>query len=358
MKMTKRFLSAVAAVSAMMFCLNAQSISVTNTFGGDTDNLSGNDFITFDEDGKKEDSVRVADRLQLDVTSDHLDSRVRLDFYETENKNSHKMEPTILTRGYVNVRPVQPLNLIAGNAFFTKWAMKQGYLVAFDDNLVSSKLCGNNGTAVLFNMSGFQAAVGAGNEQKLNLNCGINYTMEDVFAVGATAQNLTEKERSITGYVGLLAVENLTLNAGYSYNLKKSDYLPATEHAAIVSVGYELPDLGLLVAADGLISLNGKKYDSDLEESVEYTDEDGNKFNPWTAAVFASYEVIENVTLACRAGITSGDDNVLATVVYPRVEYKTDVGTFLVGARFGFTKDDGFIGFSVPLSWKYKFKIK
>ena len=351
----KKVLSSFAIAAAMVFCLNAQSISVTNTFGGDKDNLAGSDFLVFDEDGNKED-VHPADRLQLDVTSDHLDSRVRLDF--DSSKNADGKNTNVRTRGYVNLRPVQPLNIIAGNAFFTKWAMGHGYLVALDDNLDNSKLCGTDGAAVLFNLNGFQAAVGAGNSSKLNLNTGVSYTMDGVFAVGATAQNLTEKARSITGYAGLLSVENLTLNVGYSYNSAESDYLVAAEHAAIVSVGYTFADLGLLVGADAFVSLNGKRYDADADESVEYTDKDGDKFNPWSAAVYASYGVTEDLTVACRGFVTTDDSNVLAATIYPHVEWNTGVGSFVTGARFAFDKDDGYKGFSVPFSWKYKFKIK
>ena len=359
MKMTKRFLSAVAAVSAMMFCLNAQSISVTNTFGGDTDNLSGDDFLVFDKDGNKED-VHVSDRLQLDVASEHLDSRVRLDFNGAAKKDGK--DTAVQTRGYVNLRPVQPVNIIAGNKFFTKWAMKQGYLAAFDDNLLNSKLCGDNGAALLVNVSGLQVAGGFGYEKEMDLNCGASYTVDDVVAIGATAQNVTNKTRSISGYVGILAVENLAVNLGYSYNMQKYDYLPSTEHAAIVSASYSFEDLGLFIAADALVDLSGRYYSEASEEFVDREDKDG-KYNAFGTAVYASYDVNDTLSVSCKGIIYNADkdmkvNNVLSAIVYPAVTFNTEVGSLTTGIRINFNKDDGFDGFSVPFSWKYKFKIK
>ena len=354
MKKTSKLFSAVAISAILTFTLNAQSISITNTFGGDPDNLAGTDFLVFDKDGDKED-VHVADRLQLDVTSEHIDSRVRLDFDSSADKSGRGTN--VRTRGYVNLRPVEPLNIIAGNAFFTKWAMDQGYLAAFDDNLDNSKLCGSNGAALLFNMAGLQLAAGAGYESKLNLNFGLNYTMEDLFAIGATAQNMTDTKRSVTAYAGLLAVENLTVNAGYSYHKEEDDYLSSCEHGAILSVAYTFADLGLTLAADGLFDITGKKYDSDADEVVDNTDDEGNKFNAFSAAVFASYGINDNLTIMCRSGVTNDLTNSLTWAVYPFFEYGTTLGTFSSGVRFLFDEDDGFSGFSIPFTWKYKFKI-
>ena len=361
MKKITKLLSLTAVFAALSFSVTAQSVSVTNTFGGDSDNLSGEDFLIFDKDGNKED-VHVSDRLQLDVASTYLDGRVRLDFNGSKDKDCKNS--AVQTRGYANFRPVQPLNFMLGNAFFWKWTMKQGYLLALDDYLVSSKLCGNNGAAVLFNMSGLQLSAGTGYESALNLNLGASYTLPEVFAVGATAQDTTNKTRSISAYAGLLAVENLTLNVGYSYNIKASDYLPNSEHAAIVSVGYQFEDLGLFVAADALVDITGKAYNSASEEFVEQKDADGNKYNAFSATLFASYEVNEKLIVACRGTAYNADKtrkettNVLSFTIYPHFEFATDVGSFTAGVRFYLNKNDGYTGFSVPFSWKYKFKIK
>ena len=49
----------------------AQSISLTNTFGGDTDNIGSNgEFISINKDGTKETTSSIGDRIQLDVSSE------------------------------------------------------------------------------------------------------------------------------------------------------------------------------------------------------------------------------------------------------------------------------------------------
>ena len=48
--MKKIILSTVAAILATSF-VSAQSVSLTNTFGGNEDNNGTSDFLKFDEDG-------------------------------------------------------------------------------------------------------------------------------------------------------------------------------------------------------------------------------------------------------------------------------------------------------------------
>lgn len=360
-KITK--LVAITFFASMSFALSAQSVSITNTFGGDEDNLSGNDFLIFDKDGDKEDT-HISDRLQLDVKSEHLDSRVRFNFDASGNKSGKGTN--VQTQGYVNLRPVQPLNIIVGNKFFAKWAMAPSYLCAVDDNLVGGKLTGDNGAAVVFDMKGFQAAAGVGYESKLDANFGLAYTLEDVFSVGATLQNATENARTVSAYAGLLAVENLTFNAGYGYHLtENNDYLNdndeestlAFEHAAILTVGYEFPDLGLYLAADGIFSLTDKVYDSISDSTAELLDEDENKVFPIFAALYASYGINDAWTIACRGKALFLGKNYIASV-YPHFEFETTVGKFTSGVRFLFDSEaDGFNGFSIPFCWIYKFKV-
>ncbi|WP_027728655.1 hypothetical protein [Treponema sp. C6A8] len=360
MKKLTKLISSVVIFAVMTFSVTAQSVSVTNSFGGNTDSLSGDDFLIFDRSGDKEDT-HISDRLQLDVTSKYIDSRVRLDFNGSGNKDGKNS--AIQTRGYVDFRPVQPLNFMLGNAFFTKWAMKHGYLQALDDNHVSSKLCGNNGAAVLFNMAGFQLSAGTGYESYLDLNLGASYTLPNVFAIGVTSQDTTNNNRSISAYVGLLAVENLTLNAGYSYNFMAYDYLPNCEHVAILSVGYKFADFGLFIAADALYDITGKSYNSTTEEFVEQKDVDGDKYNSYCAVLFAGYDVNDKLTISCR-GIAYNADKTRKTIknshsfiIYPNFDFKTEVGTFTAGARFYLSKNGGYKGFTIPFVWKYKLKV-
>ena len=80
-------------LAGMLVCgaLSAQSIKVTNTFGGDADSTGGSDLFVFEnqknEDGTYknnfENKTRVSDRLQLDASGEKFDGRVRMNI----NKN-------------------------------------------------------------------------------------------------------------------------------------------------------------------------------------------------------------------------------------------------------------------------------
>ena len=104
----------------------AQSISLTNTFGGDTDNIGSNgEFISINKDGTKETTSSIGDRIQLDVSSEKVDARVRLDLaaptFKFNDSDSGKIDgknTTVRLRGYVDYKPWTWLHLNAGNYFF------------------------------------------------------------------------------------------------------------------------------------------------------------------------------------------------------------------------------------------------
>ena len=77
--------------------LAAQSVSLTNTFGGNSDNVGTSDFLKFANDGTKVTAI-VGDRVQLDFASEHIDSRVRLNV-----SGDAGYIPSV--QGYVNFRP-------------------------------------------------------------------------------------------------------------------------------------------------------------------------------------------------------------------------------------------------------------
>lgn len=79
-------------------------ISLANTFGGDEDNIWGNDFMSWsrkkddpattdrDESDEFESSVaNVSERLQLDYSSEKIDGRIRLEF----SNSTHSAETSV-----------------------------------------------------------------------------------------------------------------------------------------------------------------------------------------------------------------------------------------------------------------------
>ena len=102
----KKIFIAVMVGASFLASSFAQSVSLTNTFGGDKNNTKANDFLVFDKDFNKP-TVSVGDRIQLDVASEKIDSRIRFDITDK-----------LALTGYVNFRPVEWLNFIGGNKFF------------------------------------------------------------------------------------------------------------------------------------------------------------------------------------------------------------------------------------------------
>ena len=63
----KRSIAYFGLILGAVAGLAAQSVSLTNTFGGNSDNVGTSDFLKFDKDGDKSNIV-VGDRVQLDVS--------------------------------------------------------------------------------------------------------------------------------------------------------------------------------------------------------------------------------------------------------------------------------------------------
>lgn len=354
MKISKKvWLSALAGI-VLASGVSAQSITLTNIFGGDADNLYSGDFITLekDDDGLNKGNVNVADRLQLDFKGDKILGRVRLEgkINGLDGKNSE-----LRLRGFVGFNPWEFLTIAGGNKFFTKYSLSAAYLAASDDQENHGNLLDTDGAGVIFNFAGLKIAGGVAAESRLNLNLAAAYDIKDVVSLGFTFQDVTTEAFSFAGYAGLSAVENLILNVGYIYN-HEGGYLASAEQAVQVSAGYTFKDIGLTLLGDFQTGLSKK---SAKDKDGVYTEYDRV---PLYTKVVAGISPLDNldVSLACTLS-NAYDDKVKADVVeysfYPYIDYDTGLGTIRTGARFNF-KDSDFSGIDIPLSWTYKFKIK
>ena len=337
----------------------AQSISLTNTFGGDTDNIGSNgEFISINKDGTKETTSSIGDRIQLDVSSEKVDVRVRLDLaaptFKFNDSDSGKIDgknTTVRLRGYVDYKPWTWLHLNAGNYFFSKYGLKGAYLPVVDDYRQSGKLTGNSGASVIVDVAGLKVAANVAAVARLNLNFGASYNIADFLDLSVVAQDVTEKTRIIAGYVGFTGVENLVANAGYIYNDSTGNYLSSSQHAVTAAVGYNFKDIGFAVYAEGSFGLNNVKGGG---TETKYA-KDGV---PVHAGLLVTYIPVKDVTLNVRALLnTKPVDKGTTWSIYPFADFGTTVGTIRVGARVKFT-EDGYNGVEIPISWKYKFKIK
>ena len=350
MKISKKvWLSALAGI-VLASGVSAQSITLTNIFGGDADNLYSNDFITLtkDDDGNlTKGNVNVADRLQLDFKGDKILGRVRLEgkINGLDGKNSD-----IRIRGFVGFNPWEFLTIAGGNSFFTKYSLSAAYLAASDDQESHGNLLDTNGAGVIFNIAGLKIAGGVAAESRLNLNLAAAYDIKDVVSLGFTFQDVTTEAFSFAGYAGLNAVENLILNVGYIYN-HEGGYLASAEQAVQFSAGYTFKDIGLTLLGDFQTGLSKK---SAKDKDGIYTEYDRV---PLYTKVVAGISPLDNLDVSLAFKLTDGGTAAVGYSFYPYIDYDTGLGTIRTGARFNF-KDSDFSGIDIPLSWTYKFKIK
>lgn len=350
--------------------LASADISLSSTFGGNEDNIWGNDFMSWsrkkddpattdrDESDEFESSVaNVNERLQLDYSSEKIDGRLRLEFNakQLDGKNA-----PVRLRGFARFTPVEQIQFAAGNDFFTKYGVSAAYLAAADDTYSSGKMA-ESGMAFTAKFNTFKfVANWAGDSQadnldKLGLNFGADFVIPDTVKIGTTLKNITSDDRTFGIFAGLGSVENLVLNAGYIYN--DHDKFDA-KHALQVSAGYTFKDAGIKVSADVISALTNEYVKNG--ETEENKNSDGDKIYPFYTRVAASYSATENLKVKGDVKLSTllGEDYSTETVVYPSVEYKLPkkMGSVQAGVRFTFQdlKDNGGLQkFSIPLCWKW-----
>ena len=351
----KKIVSAMLAGMMVCCALNAQSIKVVNTFGGDEDSTGGSDLFTFEnqknDDGtyknKYENKTRVSNRLQLDGSAGKFDGRVRLEFATTKLNGK---ESITRLRGYGRFKPVDQFQLIAGNDFSTKVAIDAGYLAASDDNpkyarilqsgfgAISNWKFGEDKNINLKIAGGVKGADDSFLDTKnFGLDAGLNFGMEGVFSAGAAFLNVTSDTPTIGAFAGINAIENLTLNAGYIYNDTDTDYIPViSKNALSLTAGYNFKDLGLFTAADVIFAIGEEK-------------------TPFLTKVTVSYNATEDISVGVKAKVSLmlGDNDSVKTELYPNVTYKlaSKMGSLTTGVRMNLDTN-GLSKIAVPFNWK------
>lgn len=323
--------------------LASADISLSSTFGGNEDNIWGNDFMSWsrkdddpvttdrDESDEFESSVaNVSERLQFDYSSEKIDGRLRLEFSNSKHtataekdddgtvtvKDAYKINlggknGSLRLRGFARFTPVEQIQFAAGNDFFTKYGVSAAYLAAADDTYSSGKMA-ESGLTFNTKFSGLKfVANWAGdskvdNIDKLGLNFGADWVIPDAVKLGATFKNVTSDDRTIGVFAGLGSVENLVLNAGYIYN--DNDKF-AAKHALQASAGYTFKDAGIKVSADVISALTNEYISNG--ETEEYKNSDGDKIYPFYTRAAASFAVTENVSVKGDVSFQQFSDRII-----------------------------------------------
>lgn len=370
----KKIVSVMAA--GVLFCgaVNAQSVKLTNTFGGDSDNTGSSDLFVFENQKDADDSyknefgneTRVSDRLQLDASVSKFDSRIRVEFGATKLNGK---DSTVRLRGYGRFKPVDQVQLIAGNDFFTKVPVDAGYLAASDDYPKYARILQNGFGAISswtfgeeknINLKVAGGLKGGDNtfldKNALGLDVGFNFGVKDGVSAGVSFQNMTGNNFSCAAFAGLGAVENLTLNAGYIYNATDTDFITkSAKNALSLTVGYNFKDIGLFAGVDAVCGLGNEYIDGDETKKYEKDDDD---LIPFLTKANVSVKASDTVTVGAKVKIATmiGDKDSTQTEIYPNVTFNlpSKMGTLTTGVRMN-VDSDGLSKFAVPLSWKCTF---
>ena len=367
----KKIMVTVAASILVCSIISAQSLKLVNTFGGDSDSTGGSDLFTYDnlkdENGKYKDDysnkTRVSDRLQLDVSDEKFDARLRTEIAATKLNGK---ESTIRFRGYGRFKPVDQFNLIAGNEFFTKVPVNAGYLIASDDypkyarilqngfGAISNWKLADDGSMKISFAGGLKGTDSSLNDKdKRGLDFGFNLDVRDLVSLGGSFQNATGNQLSAAAFVGLKAIENLTLNAGYIYNCTDTDFISKSAKNAIsLSAGYDFTDMGLFLGADIVSGISNEYLDNGDTKKYQKNDSD---LTPFQTKIRISYKLDESVEVGAKAKVSMmiGDSDSRKTEIYPNIAYKlsNNFGTISTGVRVTMDSSD-IATISIPLTWK------
>lgn len=340
----------------------AQSITLTNTFGGNADSTGGCDFITFtqhdDDSDYSNNNATVSDRVQLDFSSAKLDGRLRT---ELSTSSLNGKNAAVRFRGYMCYRPVEQLGFAVGNDFFTKYAVDAAYFAAADDTPKFGRMA-ESGAAMIGEAAGVRLLANIDGDSlfddkdSFKLNFGAQYIAKNLFSVGAVFKSVTNDNLSTGIFVGLKKVKNLILNVGFIFNATDTDFIPAkSKYVASVSAGYKLESIPLGLYADFVTGLNNEYLEKGNTE--KYNNENDENIVPMQARTLIRYNVTESLSLNSDVKIVAfaGNDSVLTTF-YPYAKINiSKFGTIDVGLRMKFDSDVGLAKFSIPLAWKYKF---
>jgi len=340
--------------TAVLLPLSAQTLSISNTFGGNTETLEGQDLLIKNQ-------FSLSDRLQTDFRSSYLDFRGRCDIY---NINFDNTSPEFLFRGYI--RAGSPyISGVAGNSFFSKFAIKAAEIDALDTVPNYGKVI-KNGLGIYseipFNKKNtlkLGAAVESDcifGEDDFALDLGADYVLKNRFSAGVSLRDVTAgkfgKYSAFTGF----NFGNFRFNTGYIYNNTDTDLLPAeSKHSVQAAFSYANKKLKIK-AGSTVISALTPEY---LRGGKEKTETYENGAIPFMATASFTYSFKKpeiDLGLQLKYSDMLKNNNSRHIIIYPYADYVfcNKLLELNGGLKFDCTNSGGknTVIFSLPVSIK------
>lgn len=385
---TKLFFVALALVVFSASAVSALDWTLTNRFGGDSDNVADNDFFvlgrnteTFNEgqddeyteyrDGYSA-ALAPSDRLQFDFSAEKIRGRIRMTYQAGllngrigDDEDDFDLaealaDNAVRLRGYAQFNPIKYVGLTAGSEFWSVYGLSAANLVATEDTRGTAKMA-TSGFGLIGDVAGLKIMANfAGDsfnstEAYPVLNFGLDYNAFGLFTIGAAIQNAINDTRTVAAYAGLTCVDNLTLNLGFHWNAGASYFPARSTMMASLSAGYNFANIGLGIYADFASAFNEDYYVGG-DTTVATGTNDGI---PMYVAGRIAYRLTNNFSLNFQTKVflmagAEEQDVLDEWMLYPYVTYSiSDAGNIRAGLRF--TIEEGLLSeFAIPIWWEYR----
>lgn len=363
----KKLLLSVLCV-LLLSSLFAQEIKITNSFGGDSDNLEGEDFLSFPNEA----GMLFSDRLQVSYKSKIFDGKVRFDIWNTENSEDEDfyISPNIKLKGFGKINIGNYISIIAGNSYFSNFDIKAGELFASDTipnygKIVKSGL--SLYSEIPFDKKGkTKLKLGTGIDydsifdsfEDLDLNFGADFIYKNLFYTGLSLRSIPHGEFGKYSIFAGGKFSDFKVNGGFIYNNTDDDILPnEAKYSASISGRYKNDDLGFSIAADIVSGLNSQYLSSKKEKTKNYK----NNAIPFMAAADFGYDPTDNLSIGLNITyeqmLRLNDTSIIT--IYPNICYCFYDDKYEVsgGTRIELNKNtgNGITSVSLPVLFKVEF---
>ena len=340
----------------------AQNFTFTNRFGGDSNELEGSDLLSYT-------GFNISDQAQLDYSGKYLEGRIRFDIFSPDEDGNL---PNFRFRGYGKITPFSYLSLVAGNSFFSKFAIKGGELFALSGTPNYGKII-KNGIALYseipFDEKGkTKLKIGSAIESDsifntttndIILDFGFDFVKKGAFSIGASARNILAGEFIKCSLLGGINLGDFRINSGFIYNNTDTDLLPKkTRYSVSAGLEYKQKKLPFYAGFDFISGLNSEYLDNGDREVKSYS----NGSAPFVMAGIFKYRITDAITAGFRTIYRDfwGTANNMNLEFYPNASWKfaDELMEVSGGVRVNLTNTSGSLITNVSLPLMFTIKLE